>query len=252
MHYLQDTGRYNFKPILTAKIAIFTGAGLSAESGLSTFRDKDGLWEKFDINEICNIHSYTQNKLKVLSFYNARKQNILNAQPNDAHKAIAKFQKEFPNDVFISTSNIDDLLEKAGCTNVLHVHGDVEHLNCTYCFHRFYIGSAIFDIPADMKCPSCGRANKLKPGVTFFGEQAPAYEPLLNGFASDNIEHRILIGSTLKVNPPEFFSLDLPGKSYYLDKSPSKDYLFDEIIEGNATITVPNLLNRLRKELLFK
>ena len=252
LKYLEDTGRVSFIPYQETKVAIFAGAGLSAESGLSTFRDVDGLWKKYNIDQICNIRTYGTYKEQALEFYNEVKANIIAAKPNPAHIAIANLQKEFPNDILVVTSNIDDLLEKAGCTNVLHVHGDCEHLSCTNCFHRFFIGDNSYDIPDTLKCPSCGRVKKLKPGVVFFGEQAPAYPYLLDGFANENITHRVLIGSTLQVNPPEFFSLDLEGKRYYVDQKPQPEFnkSFDEVIQGAASVEVPLLLSKVRLELL--
>lgn len=251
-NYLEDMGRTSFKPYNSSKVAIFAGAGLSAESGLSTFRDNEGLWTKYNTAEVCQINTYHQNKDKVLQFYNEVKKSISLAQPNLAHIAIAKLQKEFPNDILVVTSNVDDLLEKAGCVNVLHVHGDCEHLSCTHCFHRFYIGSAVYDIPDNLKCPSCGRYKKLKPGIVFFGEQSPAYPFMFDGFANEDITHRVIIGTTLQVNPPHSFSLDLEGKRYYIDQNPQMENkpFFDSIIQGSATTEVPLLMHTIRTELL--
>lgn len=251
-NYLEDMGRVSFTPYSSTKVAIFAGAGLSAESGLSTFRDTDGLWTKYNTNEVCNIRTYHQNKSKALEFYNEVKKSISLAQPNPAHIAIANLQKAFPDDILVVTSNIDDLLEKAGCTNVLHIHGDCEHLSCTHCFHRFYIGSANYDIPDNLKCPSCGRYKKLKPGVVFFQENAPAYQFLFDGFANEDIQYRVLIGSTLQVNKPHSFSLDLVGKRYYIDQNPNPEVtkFFDETITGKASIEVPKLLNIIQSELI--
>lgn len=249
MEYLTDVGRVLYNKSFKPRVAIFAGAGLSEESGLTTFRDTGGLWTKYDINEICNITSYKKNKDKVLEFYNIVKAAIQSAEPNAAHYAIAKLQQSFPKDIVITTSNVDNLLEKAGCTNVLHVHGDCEHLSCTNCYHRFYIGDSKFDIPDSMKCPSCGRIKTLKPGVVFFGEQAPSYEHLLNEFSQMTLQHRVLIGSSLKVNPPQFFSLDLPGQSYYLDRNPDPNVLVDFSIAGDSTVIVPATIEQITHSL---
>lgn len=251
MKYLEDCGRYQFTTVPDAKVAIFAGAGISAESGLSTFRDAGGIWSQYDMNRVCNLNSYHRYKEESLEFYNNVKTAINQVQPNAAHIAIAEFQKQFPDDVVIVTSNIDDLFEKAGCSNVLHIHGDCNHLSCTYCYHRFFIGENLFDIPDDLKCPSCGRFKKLKPGVVFFGEMAPAYEPFRNIFADSNLIHKIIIGSTLKVNDPSNFYFKYGKNNYYIDNNPS-DHLkehFSEIIKDSATNAVPILLNRIAKTL---
>ena len=250
--YLEDVGRVSFNPYHSTKVAIFAGAGLSAESGLNTFRDTGGLWTQYDINKVCTLSTFRQNKDIAMEFYNKIKDAITSAQPNPAHIAIANLQKDFPNDILVVTSNVDDLLEKAGCFNVLHVHGDCNHLSCTNCYHRFYIGEKAFDIPDELKCPSCGRFKKLKPGVVLFGEQAPAYEYLYDGFANEYISHRVIIGTTLQVNPPESFSLDLEGKRYYIDQNPNNKHnsFFDNVIQGTAAVEVPILMNTIKTDLL--
>lgn len=250
LNYLEDRGRVQFIEMPDAQVVFFAGAGISAESGLSTFRDKDGLWSKYDQSKVCTMSTYHLHKEEVFEFYNALKDAVRPAQPNAAHKAIAELQMEFPEKVAVVTSNVDDLFEKAGCQNVLHVHGDFEHLICTYCFHKFYIGQEKFVLSND-KCPCCGQLGRLKPGVVFFGEQAMAYEPFYNVFAQETVTDKVIIGTTLQVNPPGFFSLSKYERNYYLDQNPNESYisLFTEVRRQKATQAVPELVKELRKVL---
>src|SRR5687767_14452855 len=105
------------------RIVVLTGAGISAESGLKTFRDSDGLWEGYDINEVATPRAWKKNPQLVLDFYNARRKNVAEANPNTAHKGLAELEKDF--DVTIITQNIDDLHERGGSSNVLHLHGEI-------------------------------------------------------------------------------------------------------------------------------
>lgn len=249
-NYLEDRGRVQFREMPDAQVVFFAGAGISAESGLSTFRDKDGLWSKYDQSKVCTMSNYHLHKEEVFEFYNALKSAVQTAQPNAAHKAIAELQLEFPEKVAVVTSNVDDLFEKAGCQNVLHVHGDFEHLICTYCFHKFYIGQEKF-ILSDEKCPCCGKdgQGRLKPGVVFFGEQSLAYGPFYDLFAQEDVTDKVIIGTTMHVNPPNFFSLRPNNRSYYLDQKPNKSYvsLFTEVHRKKATDSVPELVKKLKK-----
>src|SRR5215208_3848168 len=105
------------------KLVVLTGAGISAESGLKTFRDSDGLWEGYDINEVATATAWRKNPGLVLEFYNMRRKNVAEAQPNEAHYALAELEKDF--DVHIITQNIDDLHERAGSKNIVHLHGEI-------------------------------------------------------------------------------------------------------------------------------
>ena len=115
--------------MLMKKIVVFTGAGISAESGLSTFRDHGGLWDEFPIEEVATINAWINNPKKVMDFYNLRRKNCLNAQPNMAHQNIKKLEKKF--NVQIITQNIDDLHERAGSEKILHLHGEIMFSRCT-------------------------------------------------------------------------------------------------------------------------
>ena len=163
-----------------AKVIILSGAGLSAESGISTFRDSGGLWEQYDVSVVCNYDSLEKNEALTLEFYDKRRKELATKEPNYAHIVYAKLKKRHPNDVAIITQNVDDLFEKAGLEHdeVIHLHGYLPEVRCRNprCGAVYNIGyKSIYDFH-DGFCPKCGE--KLRPNIVFFGEMAPLYERL--------------------------------------------------------------------------
>ena len=148
------------------RIVILTGAGISAESGLGTFRDEDGLWTKYDLEDVATPEGFARNPALVLDFYNARRANCLDAAPNAAHAALARLQAGYRGEVTLITQNIDDLHERAGSRAVIHMHGQLLRALCAACGARW-------DAPREMApadpCPSCG-APATRPDVVWFGE----------------------------------------------------------------------------------
>ncbi len=156
-----------FRDRFIDQIVILTGAGVSAESGLSTFRDSDGLWEKHDPMEIATPEALARDPELVLGFYNARRQQLGDVHPNAAHRAIARLQREFEGNVFLVTQNVDDLHERGGSEQVCHMHGALNSMLCTHC------GDAMPALPSfdrDSDCHSCGERGGLRPDIVFFGE----------------------------------------------------------------------------------
>ena len=123
-----------------SKIVFFSGAGLSADSGLGVFRGGNGLWDKYDVNQVCNINTWEKNYNLVHEFYSLRRVEYAKAKPNSMHKVIASLQQKYGKEkVIVITQNIDNLLEDAGCTDVMHVHGRINYIHCTKCNHEVYI-----------------------------------------------------------------------------------------------------------------
>ncbi len=177
--------------MLMKNIVVFTGAGISAESGLSTFRDHGGIWDQFPIEEVATINAWINNPKKVIDFYNLRRKNCLNAQPNMAHQNIKKLEKKF--NVTIVTQNIDDLHERAGSKNVLHLHGEIM-------FSRSTKTGKIYKIKRDLKYgDKCSNNGLLRPHVVWFGEAVPKIQEAYNIVNKANIF--IIIGTSLKVYP---------------------------------------------------
>lgn len=163
-----------------AKILFFSGAGLSADSGLGVFRGGNGLWDEYDVNKVCNFTTWEANYSLVHEFYSKRRCQYASAEPNKMHKVIADLQNKYGEEkVIVITQNIDNLLEKAGCTKVMHVHGHINYIHCTKCLNEVYIEGEY----KPMKCEKCG-GEKFKPSVVFFGEQAPKYYDMFQAFDS--------------------------------------------------------------------
>jgi len=151
---------------MAKKLVVLTGAGISAESGLKTFRDCDGLWEGYDLNEVATATAWRRNPALVQAFYNMRRRNVLDAQPNEAHRILAALEKDF--DVVIITQNIDDLHERAGSTNILHLHGEIFKMRSER------DETLVYEIKGDIqmgdRAPDGGQ---LRPHIVWFEEPVP-------------------------------------------------------------------------------
>lgn len=198
------------------KLVVFSGAGMSAESGISTFRDSNGLWENYDIQQVATPEAWERNPALVQRFYNERRKNILEAQPNEAHQYIAKLQDHY--DVQVITQNIDDLHERAGSQNVLHLHGNIRLAKSSgpdaqYTTQFYEVNGWKLDLEQDF----CPNGYPLRPHVVWFGEAVPAYEEAIRLVQSADIF--IVIGSTLSVYPVAALVHKIPhySKAYYID-----------------------------------
>lgn len=154
------------------KVMILSGAGLSAESGIRTFRDHDGLWEQYDVMQVCSTEGWEADRDLVTRFYNARRKDLESKQPNAMHAAIAQLQQRYPGRIWNLTQNVDDLLERAGCEEVIHLHGTLRDLRCEQCGHVWNIGYA--EQTVHDCCPRC-ESDSVRHNVVMFGESAPMY-----------------------------------------------------------------------------
>lgn len=224
-----------------AKVIIFSGAGISAESGISTFRDSGGLWNNYKIEEICTAGCLDWNYDETIKFYDKRREDIKDKKPNKAHKEIKKLQELYPNDVKIITQNVDDMFERAGCTNVLHLHGFLREVRCEFCGFKDDIA---YDKLQDvyLACPKC--SHNLRPNVVFFGEAAPKYENLYNELA--NCEMFVVIGTSGNVINTDIF---LNGGIKYsilnnLEASYAiNDKLYTKVLYKKATEAIDEIVN---------
>lgn len=154
---------------------ILSGAGLSAESGISTFRDHDGLWEKHDVMKVCSTQGWIENQQLVTTFYNERRAELAFKKPNHAHNILAQLEKEYRGRFIHFTQNIDNLMEKAGSKDIIHLHGTLTDLRCEACTKTFNVGYAS---QSNIKqCPHCGN-KRVRHNVVMFGETAPEYSHL--------------------------------------------------------------------------
>ncbi len=228
---------------MKTKLVVFTGAGISAESGIKTFRGSDGLWEEYNINDVATPQGWEKNNALVLDFYNKRRRQILEAEPNKAHYALAALEKKY--DVLIITQNIDDLHERAGSENVLHLHGEILKSRSTTDPSLIYkIKGSELNIG-----DKCERGSQLRPHIVWFGENVPEME---NAYlCADQSEIFIVTGTSLEVYPAA-------GLINYLPRNIPK-YLIDPgavnvsginnltVIKENAGIGLPKLADELLK-----
>jgi NAD-dependent deacetylase len=222
---------------MTAAIVILTGAGISAESGLGTFRDKDGLWTRYDLNEVATPQGFARNPGMVHDFYNARRANCARAAPNAAHAALARLQRDWPGPVTIVTQNVDDLHERGGADDVIHMHGQLNQALCAACGHRWPAPAAMR--PAD-PCPACA-APATRPDVVWFGEVPYHMETIIARLSQASIF--AAIGTSGEVYPAAGF-VDLAARAgahtveLNLEAS-SVVSAFDETRFGPASSVVP-------------
>ena len=148
-------------------MVILTGAGISAESGLPTFRDKDGLWEGQRVEDVACLEAFARDPERVQRFYNLRRAALNNVEPNAAHQALARLQQAWPGRVTLITQNVDDLHERAGSTEVIHMHGELRKALCTHCGHRM---EWLDELHGSTPCPACECRHDLRPDIVWFGE----------------------------------------------------------------------------------
>lgn len=212
-------------------IVFFTGAGISAESEIKTFRGKNGLWENYSIKEICSVGCLDKNRDQTINFYDERRIELKDKRPNMAHNKIVELQKKYPQNIHIITQNIDDLFEKAGATDVLHLHGFLTEIKCedTNCHFKRDIGYN----KQGLDCPICGEY--IRPNVVFFNEQAPAYAKMWG--ILKNADMVIIIGTSGEViNITQV--IESAKYSILNNLEPSEninDDLFDKVFYGRAT-----------------
>jgi NAD-dependent deacetylase len=174
------------------RLVVLTGAGVSAESGLKTFRDSDGLWEGYNVEDVATHRAWYKNPQLVLEFYNYRRKNVLDAKPNAAHYGIAELEKNF--DVTIITQNIDDLHERAGSTNIIHLHGEI------FKMRSVKNENLVYEIRGDMKWGDLAEdGGQLRPHIVWFEEPVPKIEEAIPVVRSAEIF--VVVGTSLIVYP---------------------------------------------------
>jgi NAD-dependent deacetylase len=220
------------------KIVILTGAGVSAESGINTFRDSGGLWEGHDVMEVASPQGFTKNPELVLDFYNQRRKQLLEVKPNAAHIELVHLEDHF--DVQIITQNVDDLHERAGSSNVLHLHGELLKVRSTVNESDVLIWKNDLNLG-----DNCQSGHQLRPDIVWFGEQVPMLEKAIE--ITEKADILIIIGTSMQVYPAasliDFVSTTTP--IYFVDPKPSVDvskYKNLNIIEATASKGVPILV----------
>ena len=225
------------------KIVVFSGAGISAESGLKTFRDSDGLWENYKIEEVATPEAWEANPSLVLEFYNMRRKQLLEAQPNPAHYSIPLLEKKF--EVSLITQNIDDLHERAGSKNVLHLHGELLNSRSTKTEKTYPIKGDQLNL-GDL----CENGHQLRPDVVWFGEHVPNMDKAVN--ICDHANVLIVIGTSLNVYPAANLVDCVPNNCliYLIDPKEVSIWKRKNLIhiKKKATEGLPQLIKELLAE----
>lgn len=224
------------------KLVISTGAGISAESGISTFRDANGLWEKYNVMEVCSADGFRRNPALIHNFYNDRRAQLANVSPNAAHRGIAALENDF--DVHVITQNVDDLHERAGSSNILHLHGELMTL-------RALDNENIIFRLDDPNCRSTPDTiidgHHVRPNIVFFQEAVPMMEPAVNLVAEADIF--VVIGTTLQVYPAaaliQYVRRGTP--IFYIDPNPAAVPANVNVIPMKATQGVAHLTSLLQQ-----
>ncbi|MBI1208328.1 MAG: NAD-dependent protein deacylase [Azospirillum sp.] len=233
-------------PGLSFRIVILTGAGISKESGLDTFRDADGIWAKVRLEDVATPEGYARDPQRVLEFYNARRRSLLSGrvEPNRGHYALAELEQKWPGEVVLVTQNIDDLHERAGSNSLIHMHGELLKGRCDACGR---VSTCRDDQTLDLSCDACGRTGKMRPHVVWFGEIPLEMERIYDVLA--HCELFISIGTSGNVYPAAGFVREarLAGaRTVELNLEPSQGAsLFDQQVIGPATEIVPAFVARV-------
>ncbi len=226
-------------------IVVLTGAGLSAESGLHTFRDKDGIWARYDYREVATPEGYHRNPVLVLNFYNERRRQNADVKPNAAHHALARLEAEYPGRVLVVTQNIDPLHEVAGSKNLIHMHGEILKALCGACGQRHSIGHS--DLTLETACPACAERGSMRPDVVWFGEMPYHMDRIYEALGACDLF--LSIGTSGTVYPAAGFVAEARrtgARTVELNLEPSEGIsAFHEAIHGRATEVVPAYVDRL-------
>ncbi|MEO4004838.1 NAD-dependent deacylase [Flavobacterium sp. CAU 1735] len=226
---------------LKKKLVVLSGAGISAESGIKTFRDADGLWEGYNIEDVASPEGWAKNKALVLDFYNKRRAQLFEVQPNNAHRILAEMEAEF--DLHIITQNVDDLHERAGSRNVLHLHGELLKVRSTV------DTDTILDWKTDLHLgDNDSNGHQLRPHIVWFGEAVPAMDEAIALVQTADIF--LIIGTSLQVYPAAGL-IDYTRHTtpvYYIDPKPAQIYNVNNPFKAIA-LSASEGMEQLRREL---
>jgi NAD-dependent deacetylase len=219
-------------------IVILTGAGISAESGLATFRGSDGLWEGHRVEDVATPEAFRRDPALVQAFYDARRARLGEVAPNAAHEALARLDAQWPGELLIVTQNVDDLHERAGARRLLHMHGELRSAWCLACDSRSHWEADLGDHPP---CPACGAAGRMRPDIVWFGEMP--YEMDRIDRALMDADLFVSIGTSGNVYPAAGFVQTagyVGAQTLEMNLEPSLgSFLFDESRTGAASVLVP-------------
>ncbi len=228
-----------------SSIVVLTGAGISAESGIKTFRDHNGLWENHRIEDVASIDGFRRNPELVQSFYNARRAQLRdeNLKPNAAHLALVELEREWKGDFLLVTQNVDHLHERAGSRALLHMHGELAKVRCGQSGRVF---DWLNDLDGETKCECCATRGTLRPHIVWFGEMPLDLDRISERL--DSCDLFIAIGTSGQVYPAAGFVHQLPRGCRKIEVNPEPSMVsgaFDELRKGPATREVPKLVREI-------
>ncbi|UYL07462.1 NAD-dependent protein deacylase [Bdellovibrio sp. SKB1291214] len=234
-------------PHVFKNIVILTGAGISAESGIRTFRDQDGLWENHRIEDVATPEAFHRNPELVQRFYNARRAQLKDptVQPNAAHLALAELEHAWEGQFLLVTQNVDNLHRKAGSQNLLHMHGKLDQIRCLSCEETIVWTE---DLEVNESCPQCGIKGALRPDIVWFGEMPHHMDEIYH--ALENADYFISIGTSGNVYPAAGF-VQLAWKARKIEinvKDTEISRAFQEHLIGPASVEVPKLVRKILGE----
>ena len=226
-----------------ASIVVLTGAGISAESGLATFRDSGGLWEQHRIEDVATPEAFQRNPLLVHRFYNERRAQLLTVRPNLAHEALARLEAAWPGEVLVVTQNVDDLHERAGTRNLIHMHGQLNQASCQQCgtIHPWR-----GELLPETSCPSCGRKYTLRPHIVWFGEMPLELERIHEALSACGMF--LAVGTSGLVYPAAGLVTEANAFAYTMEINREASAVASDFVEqrlGQATERVPELVEEL-------
>ncbi|KJV06748.1 NAD-dependent deacylase [Methylocucumis oryzae] len=225
-------------------IVILTGAGISAESGIRTFRAQDGLWEEHRIEDVATPEGFMRNPELVHAFYNQRRRQLQEASvmPNPAHLALTRLEQQWPGDVLIITQNVDNLHERAGSQKLLHMHGELNKIFCQFCKTRLIWNT---DLSTETACPHCGNVGMLRPDIVWFGETPYHMDEILRALAVCQLF--ISIGTSGLVYPAAKFA-QIASQAYRIETNLQETEIsgsFNKHLIGPAGSEIPKLIEAL-------
>ncbi len=223
-------------------VVVLTGAGISAESGISTFRDAGGLWEGYDWRDVASPEGWLKDKALVLRFYNERRKLLKEVAPNEGHKALVELEKYF--NVTIITQNIDNLHERAGSSNIIHLHGELTKMRSTI------DPSLVYNIEGDINIgDKCDKGSQLRPHIVWFRESVPMMDVAVPYLKSAH--YVLIVGTSMQVYPAAGLMDFAPYKTpiWYIDNNPAKVSSAIHLVKEPATTGVPKVVKELIAEL---
>ena len=231
------------------RIVVLTGAGISQESGLDTFRDPDGIWSKYRVEDVATPEAFARDPCKVHDFYNVRRRNLLagHIQPNAAHVALAELERRWPGEFLLVTQNIDDLHDRAGSRKLIHMHGEMRKVRCGVCGA---VTASEADLSPETACGSCARPGAMRPHVVWFGEMPLEMERIGKALSACNLF--VSIGTSGNVYPAAGFVAEAKAagaRKVELNLEPSVGHTrFSEGRYGKATTIVTDFIAALLAE----